>query len=104
MDSETRAVLGNASADWAGDVTRYKRSGPGKEEVSENAPLRGQGDAALRMVRELVREPIAAVGHRIVHGGKFHTAIRVVPAVRAKIAALADLAPLHNPPGLEGLD
>jgi acetate kinase len=97
-------VLGRASADWAGTVTRYERTGPGQERVSENAPLRGQGDAARRMVRELVVEPVAAVGHRIVHGGKFHRAVRVTTDVRSRIAALADLAPLHNPPGLDGLD
>jgi acetate kinase len=56
------------------------------------------------MVRELVREPVAAVGHRIVHGGKFHSAVRVTPDIRARILALSELAPLHNPPGLEGLD
>jgi acetate kinase len=104
MDSETRGVVGKASADWAGDVTRYQRTGPGQERVSENAPLRGQGDAARRMVRELVHEPVAAVGHRIVHGGQFHSAVRVTPDLRARIVALSELAPLHNPPGLEGLD
>jgi acetate kinase len=104
MDSDTRGVVGKASADWAGDVTRYERTGPGPERVSENAPLRGQGDATRRMVRELVHEPVAAVGHRIVHGGKFHSAVRVTPDIRARIVALSELAPLHNPPGLEGLD
>jgi acetate kinase len=40
---------------------------------------------------------------RIVHGGEFTASVRVEAAVRARISALAGLAPLHNPPGLETL-
>jgi len=47
--------------------------------------------------------PVVAVGHRIVHGGDFHAPVRITPAIRSRIAVLADLAPLHNPPGLEAL-
>jgi acetate kinase len=39
----------------------------------------------------------------VVHGGEFSTPVRITPAVRSRIAALAELAPLHNPPGLEAL-
>jgi acetate kinase len=46
---------------------------------------------------------LAAIGHRIVHGGSFTSSVRITPKVRERIAALADLAPLHNPPGLETL-
>jgi acetate kinase len=38
-----------------------------------------------------------------VHGGDFSSSVRVTPAVRSGIEALAELAPLHNPPGLETL-
>jgi acetate kinase len=48
--------------------------------------------------------PEASV-HRIVHGGAgFRQAVLVNAAVEADIAALSDLAPLHNPPGLVLLD
>jgi acetate kinase len=47
---------------------------------------------------------IAAVGHRVVHGGEhFTAAVRVTPEVKAAIAGLAELAPLHNPANLEGI-
>jgi acetate kinase len=46
-----------------------------------------------------------AVGHRIVHGGTSLTAPTVVDAaVRDRIAALSDLAPLHQPQGVAALD
>jgi acetate kinase len=47
---------------------------------------------------------IEAVGHRVVHGGrKYHDSIRITPEVKAAIAQLAELAPVHNPANLEGI-
>jgi acetate kinase len=46
---------------------------------------------------------LAAVGHRVVHGGQFTSSVQITPAIRARIAALADVAPLHNPPSLATL-
>jgi len=41
---------------------------------------------------------VAAVGHRVVHGGtKFRSAVRVNDRVLKGIEALAEFAPLHNP-------
>jgi acetate kinase len=49
-------------------------------------------------------EQIAAVGHRVVHGGlEYEESARITPAVRAAIARLSDLAPEHNPAALEGI-
>ena len=49
--------------------------------------------------------PIDAVGHRVVHGGRDFTGpTRIDPAVRARIAGLTDLAPLHQPRALAGID
>jgi acetate kinase len=45
---------------------------------------------------------IEAVGHRVVHGGvEFAGSTRIDVRVKASIARLAELAPLHNPPALE---
>lgn len=49
--------------------------------------------------------PIDAVGHRIVHGGAdFTSPVAINDAVVAQLRALVDLAPLHQPPGLDALD
>jgi acetate kinase len=46
-----------------------------------------------------------AVGHRIVHGGaRFTTAVRLDGAVVAELRALTELAPLHQPKSLAGLE
>jgi acetate kinase len=48
---------------------------------------------------------IAVVGHRVVHGGeKYHASVRITDEVKATIADLSTLAPVHNPANLEGID
>jgi len=47
---------------------------------------------------------IGAVGHRVVHGGEeFTGSVIVNDAVVGSIEKFADLAPLHNPPNLAGI-
>jgi len=47
---------------------------------------------------------IKAVGHRVVHGGeKYKDAVKITPKVMETIKNLSSLAPLHNPPNLEGI-
>lgn len=48
---------------------------------------------------------IDAAGHRIVHGGSaFRRPILIDADADAALEALADLAPLHNPPGLAAIE
>jgi acetate kinase len=48
---------------------------------------------------------ISAVGHRVVHGGeKFNKSVLIDEAVIAQIEECIDLAPLHNPPNLKGIE
>ena len=45
------------------------------------------------------------MGHRVVHGGADFTALTVVDGrVRARLEAVSELAPLHNPPALRAID
>ncbi len=48
---------------------------------------------------------IAAVGHRVVHGGEqFKQSVRIDDAVMAAIRANVPLAPLHNPANIMGIE
>lgn len=48
---------------------------------------------------------IDAVGHRVVHGGStFSNTVIITDAVKDKIRQLFELAPLHNPANLEGIN
>ena len=50
-------------------------------------------------------EEINAVGHRVVHGGeKFNQSVLIDKAVKEKIIECIDIAPLHNPANLKGID
>jgi acetate kinase len=50
-------------------------------------------------------EEIAAIGHRVVHGGdNFSKTVEVNAEVKAKIKDFFSLAPLHNPANLEGIE
>ena len=75
-------------------------------EASENLPVqRAQIDEAAVEAWIGRHRPLDAVGHRIVHGGtEFTGPVRVDPSVRARLAALTDLAPLHQPKSLRALD
>ena len=79
-----------------------------KEEVA----LSGEGNHHKIAISQLVdltekiglTPKLAAVGHRIVHGGeKFTQTVRITEDVTTEIEKLADLAPLHNPAGAIGI-
>jgi acetate kinase len=65
--------------------------------------------AVRRVLDELEQRPelrarLAALGHRVAHGGqRFTTPVLLTPDVEAGIEALVPLAPLHNPAALAGI-
>lgn len=62
--------------------------------------------AILGSIREpLLSDPVAVVGHRVVHGGKIFTeSVAIDARVTQEIARLSELAPLHNPPALAAIE
>ena len=68
---------------------------------------RGQFEpsAVASVLGRLGGDTAEAVGHRIVHGGRqFTEPVRLDAAVRKKLEDLVDLAPLHQPKSLAGVD
>ncbi|MEK7376089.1 MAG: acetate kinase [Candidatus Margulisiibacteriota bacterium] len=52
-----------------------------------------------------VLKEISAVGHRVVHGGeKFRSSVLIDEKVLEAIKYVRDLAPLHNPPNIAGIE
>lgn len=81
------------------------------------APIRDHAAAVAHVIRWLTTSEsenkppitrmadIGAVGHRIVHGGeRFKRSTLVTPDVRRQIESLIELAPLHNPHNLRGIE
>jgi len=66
-------------------------------------------EAAVGLVIEWLRSRpelanIAAVGHRVVHGGdRFVSAVAIDEAVIVELEALCEIAPLHNPGAVSGI-
>ncbi len=60
-------------------------------------------DKKYGVVKEITQ--IAAVGHRVVHGGeKFNCSVMIDDEVLAAIKEVQHLAPLHNPPNISGIE
>jgi acetate kinase len=83
------------------------------ERIGEASSPVADHDAALRRAFdeladagiELKTVGLAAVGHRVVHGGRqFHRPTLVDDAVVAEIEELSELAPLHNQPAVKGIE
>jgi acetate kinase len=72
------------------------------ERVSELAG--GHAEGLQGILQSLEGMEIAAVGHRVVHGGdEFFDSVLIDDSVLAAIEACVPLAPLHNPANLAGI-
>ena len=86
----------------------------GKDKVTTVTPMEDHTQAIRLVLKSLTDEnvgvvkdlsEIGAVGHRIVHGGeKFAKSVVITDEVKATIEECNDLAPLHNPANLIGID
>jgi acetate kinase len=112
MEAVSGKAIARGLAEWAGPATHYQYAGTDGREHSEKVSWRGHADAVRRVLHDLMhaeptalreRSDLAAVGHRVVHGGQFTSSVRITPQIRSSITALAELAPLHNPPSLATL-
>ena len=114
IDSETEAVLAKGLCERIGIDGRlvYQKTGCDKEVTDAAMPTHKQ---AIQMVLDALVNPttgaiaslaeVDAVGHRVVHGGeKFTESALVTDEVLAAIEECNDLAPLHNPANLIGIN
>jgi acetate kinase len=114
IDSESEAVLAKGLCERIGIDGRlvYQKSGLDKEITEAAMPTHKQ---AIQMVLDALVNPktgaiaslseIDAVGHRVVHGGeKFASSTVLTPEVLKTIEECNELAPLHNPANLIGIN
>ncbi|MCI8710236.1 MAG: acetate kinase [Dorea sp.] len=114
INSESEKVLAKGLCERIGIDGRltYQPEG-GEKAVSDKAmPTHTEAiqfvidaltDAETGVVKSL--DEIGAVGHRVVHGGeKFASSVVITDEVKAAIEECNDLAPLHNPANLIGIN
>ncbi|PSB33089.1 acetate kinase [Stenomitos frigidus] len=108
--------LWEASVDWTHHqgLAEIKVKTSAGAVLEEKIPVQQRPEVIAHMLETLwqgdtnvIDHPSAidVVGHRVVHGGQdYRQSVRVTPDVKAAIAQLAVLAPVHNPANLEGID
>ena len=115
IDSETEKQIAKGLCERIGiegSQIVYQPSGGEKEETV--TPMPDHTKAIELVLNALMNEKtgvvksldeIGAVGHRVVHGGeKFASSVVITEEVKAAIEDCNDLAPLHNPANLIGID
>jgi acetate kinase len=112
---DTREVLSKGIVERVtvgGSFIEHYAKGKGKVKKEQDCP---NHQAALELILALLTHPehgairslaeIKAVGHRVVHGGeRFAQSVIIDPEALATFKELADLAPLHNPPNILGIE
>ena len=115
IDMENEAVLAKGLCDRIGiDNSFIKHSKTGSDTIVIEVDLTSHKSAIKKVIEVLTDKKtgvindmseISAVGHRIVHGGeKFHESVIIDEAVMQAIKDCIDLAPLHNPPNIIGIE
>ncbi len=114
INMEDEKVLAKGLAERIGiEGSRVKHEVNGEEVVIEK-PMNDHKVALGIVLNALIdskhgaiksMDEISAVGHRVVHGGeKFSDSIKIDDKVMNAIEECADLAPLHNPPNIMGIE
>jgi acetate kinase len=89
-----------------------ERAGGGIQQIGEPSSRVADHEEALRLAFQQLAEAgidlqsrdLLAVGHRVVHGGKHFYRPTVLDDARiAELDKLSELAPLHNPPAVQGI-
>ena len=115
IDSETEKCIAKGLCERIGiDGSQITYTPDGGEKEQTVTPMPDHTEA-IRLVLEALTNPktgvvksldeIGAVGHRIVHGGeKFAASTIITDEVMKAIEECNDLAPLHNPANLIGIN
>lgn len=114
INSETEQVLAKGLCERISIDGRLTYQPEGGEKVTTEKPMPTHTEAIQFVIEALTDadtgvvkslDEIGAVGHRVVHGGeKFATSTVITEEVVKAIEECNDLAPLHNPANLIGID
>lgn len=115
IDMDGENVLAKGLVERIGiEGSVIKHDTTGKDRVVTEAPMENH-KVALEYVIQAISHPeygavqsmkeIDAVGHRVVHGGeRFSSSVLIDDDVMKAISECVDLAPLHNPPNITGIN
>lgn len=114
INSESEQVLAKGLCERIGIDGSLTYQPEGGEKVKSDKAMPTHTEAIQFVIDALTDEKtgvvkslseIGAVGHRVVHGGeKFASSVVITDEVKAAIEECNDLAPLHNPANLIGIN
>lgn len=115
FDMDDQSVLAKGLAERIGiegSILTHKPTG--KENAVFEQPMKDHKDALKILMNALIdpvcgviadMSEITAVGHRVVHAGeKFASSVKLTDEVVQALEDCIQLAPLHNPPNLMGIE
>lgn len=115
IDTDTEKTMAEGGVEKIGlpdGFLKYKRK-DGSKAIIElgKTDHKGSIEAILNLLTDSKEgcigsyDEIDAVGHRVVHGGeKFSKSVLIDDAVKAKVKECYDIAPLHNPANMIGIE
>ncbi|MCQ2506714.1 MAG: acetate kinase [Lachnospiraceae bacterium] len=115
IDMENESVIAKGICEMIGqDTSSIKHDPITKDVYKAEVPMPDHKKAVSLVIEALLDEnhgvlksmdEIGAVGHRVLHGGKFYSASIVINEdVKRVIRECFDLGPLHNPANLIGIE
>ena len=115
IETGSETVLAKGLCERIGiDGSAITHTPKGGDKVTTTIPMKDHTDAVKLVIEKLTDtnvgvikslDEIDAVGHRVVHGGeKFASSVVINDEVMAAIAECNDLAPLHNPANIIGIN
>ena len=114
INAESEEVLAKGLCERIGIDGRLTYQPEGGEKEKSDKPMPTHTEAIQYVIEALTNpetgvvkslDEIGAVGHRMVHGGeKFSSSVVITDEVKKAVAECNELAPLHNPANLIGVE
>jgi acetate kinase len=115
IETEGETQVCSGIVERIGAVTSIVKHQPVNDSVRKEFKVILNHNEALQEIMNFLLSPenkiisspkdIKAVGHRVVHGGElFKNSVLIDDEVKEAIEHAFDLAPLHNPPNLKGIE
>lgn len=114
IETDKEELICKGLIELSGDTSTFAYTKTGCDKIKKTVPL-ADHTAGVELIIKTITDPeigcikdlseIGAVGHRMVHGGEdFASSVLVNDEVLAACRANADLAPIHNPANIAGIE
>lgn len=114
IETDKEELICKGLIELSGDTSTFSYTKTGSDKITKNVPL-ADHTAGVELIIKTITDPeigcikdlseIGAVGHRMVHGGEdFASSALVTDEVMAACRANSDLAPIHNPANIAGIE